>query len=254
MLNIAITKRFRSRLSSFMLDVAFDLGQECRRAVFFGPSGSGKTLTMQCIAGLAMPDSGHIAVNGRMLFDSAANIRIPAQNRHMGYMLQDYALFPHFTVLQNVAYSHTGLWCAHVGSREKEKAIAVLERFGMAAYWRHYPAELSGGQKQRVALARAINSQPALMLLDEPFSALDPLLREHMRAEMLQMLDKSGHDPANSGCPAIIITHDPEDVAAFAGTVIIYKRGQAHVVESWPETLARFASITSCLRHLLESR
>lgn len=247
MLNLAIQKTFKTRRSNFSLDIALNLGQNCKRAVFFGPSGSGKSLTMQCIAGLVTPDKGHITVNGRELFNSITHVHIPPQRRHIGYMLQDYALFPHLTVLQNVAYSQTGLLARHITKIQKERAIAVLERFGMASLSRHYPCELSGGQKQRVALARAINSDPAIMLLDEPFSALDPLLREQLRSEMLRYMDGS---PKSR--PAVIITHDPEDVAAFAGAVIIFKKGRIKVIDAWTETVASFPSTQACLRYYLE--
>lgn len=231
---------------NFCLDIDFSIGDEFRRAVFFGPSGSGKSLTLNCIAGLTRPDSGRIAARGRVFFDSAQNIFLPPQKRRMGYMFQDYALFPHLTVLQNTAYSGSGLFGRHIDAREKEKAMAMLEKFGIAHLAGHYPSEISGGQKQRAALARAINADPDILLLDEPFSALDPLLREKMRHEMLEMME-------NFALPAVIITHDPDDVDEFAGALVLFDAGRAHVERSFREERKKFASSAQCLRKLQES-
>ena len=172
--------------------------------VLFGASGSGKTLTLQAIAGLINPDSGHISVDGDVLYDSAKRICRPARTRHVGYLLQDYALFPHLSALGNVGFSLSGPF-GHLSEVDH-----LSDRL---------PSEMSGGQKQRVALARALAAQPKVLLLDEPFSALDPLLRVRMRQEIRQLLDEWN-------IPVVIITHDPDDVEAFAETLVVYSGGR----------------------------
>ncbi len=220
MLAVDITKQVSRGPAPFRLTARFTLPEGCRNAVFFGPSGSGKTVTMQCIAGLMMPDSGRIAVGETVFFDSRAGVRLPARKRRLGYVPQDYALFPHLTVLQNVAYAHTGPFARHVGKREREGAREMLGRFRIDHLAGRYPHELSGGQRQRVALARALNAAPRLLLMDEPFSALDVPLREALRAEIRELL-------AQLGIPSIIITHDPADVEAFGGARVVFEGGRA---------------------------
>lgn len=245
MLSLRLVKEFRHRktLAPFRLDVAYDIAPECKSAVLFGASGSGKTLTMQCIAGLVRPDHGYIRVTGRALYDSAGNLFVPVQKRRIGYMFQDYALFPHLTLLQNVAYARSGPLARLMGRGERERALATLDRLGIAHLARHYPAQLSGGQRQRAALARALNAEPQLLLLDEPFSALDPLLREHLRHELKEMLSALT-------IPALIITHDPDDVDVFSGGLILYNKGQARVVPDYAALRTNFPSAGACLRHV----
>lgn len=247
MIGLNMRKTFFSRrgVPCFALDIDYAVADGEQWTVLFGPSGSGKSLTLQCLAGLVTPDAGRISLNGTMLFDSEANIHLPVQKRHIGFMFQDYALFPHLTVLQNVAYVRSGLLARHVCPEERERAMSMLELVGMAHLARRRPEELSGGQRQRVALARALNAEPELILLDEPLSALDPLLREHLRHELLTLL-------AGQGIPVMVITHDPEDVEAFAGKLVMYGNGQAHEVESWAGERARYQSPGACLRALQE--
>ncbi|MBD5417239.1 MAG: ATP-binding cassette domain-containing protein [Desulfovibrio sp.] len=220
MLSVDITKQVSRGPAPFRLTARFTLPEDCRNAVFFGPSGSGKTVTMQCIAGLMMPDNGRIAVGETVFFDSREGVRLPARKRRLGYVPQDYALFPHLTVLQNVAYAHTGPFARHVGRREREEAREMLGRFRIGNLAGRYPHELSGGQRQRAALARALNAAPRLLLMDEPFSALDVPLREALRAEIRELL-------AQLVIPSIIITHDPADVEAFGGARVVFAGGRA---------------------------
>ena len=245
MISLRLYKKFKNSAVPFSLDVDYEIGEEHKNVVLFGPSGSGKSLTMQCLAGLVRPDFGHIRLGSRTLYDGQANVFVPAQRRRIGYMFQDYALFPHLTLLQNVAYSSTGLWPWRVCPAQKEKAQAVLERFGIGHLARNLPSQLSGGQRQRAALARALNAEPELLLLDEPFSALDPLLRERLREELLELM-------AGLTIPAIIITHDPGDVDAFAGSLILYDHGHARLVPHYAELRRGFGSSGHCLRHLQE--
>lgn len=243
MIAIAISQTFRTRFSCFHLDINLTLDSLTGRTVFFGPSGSGKTLTMQALAGLIRPERGKITVGSAIFLDSSKRIMMPPQLRRTGYMPQDYALFPHLNVLQNVAYSRSGLFARHISAIQKSQTVALLERFGLANLSSHLPEQLSGGQKQRVALARAINYSPRLLLLDEPFSALDPLLRQHLRREILDILEELS-------IPAIIITHDPDDVDAFAGELVLFKCGQAAPVPEWDNIRASFVTSAEALRHL----
>lgn len=245
MISLRLRKSFRNAATPFSLNVGYEIGQGQKCVVLFGPSGSGKSLTMQCLAGLARPDAGHIRLCGRTLYDGEQKVFVPARKRRIGYMFQDYALFPHLSVLQNVAFARTGFWPWRVCARERHKAQAMLERFGIGHLARHLPDQLSGGQRQRAALARALNADPELLLLDEPFSALDPLLRERLREELLELL-------ADLTIPAVIITHDPGDVDAFAGSLILYDHGCARLVPEYARLRAAFASAGQCLRHLQE--
>lgn len=245
MLQIEICKAFRKRHSQFCLNIAFELSSSSGISVFFGPSGSGKTLTLQSIAGLAKPDRGLIRLNDDLLYASGQKIFLSPQKRHIGYMLQDYALFPNLTVIQNVAYAKTGLLARIIRKKQHAAALALLQSFGMEHIANHYPSEISGGQKQRAALARALYAGPKLLLLDEPFSALDPLLRMQMRKELMDRLEKLK-------IPAIIISHDPEDVDVFADGLVLFNSGRAQVVENWQKQRCKFADAGSCLRNLQE--
>lgn len=220
MLSVDIIKQVARGPAPFRLEARFTLPPDTRNAVFFGPSGSGKTLTLRCIAGLMMPESGRITVGEAVFFDSREGVRLPARKRGVGYVPQDYALFPHLTVLQNVAYAHTGIFGRMVGKEEREKALALLERFRIPQLAGRYPHELSGGQRQRAALARALNAAPLLLLMDEPFSALDVPLREALRREIRDLL-------AALAIPSVIITHDPADAEAFGGARVVFEGGRA---------------------------
>ncbi|MBR6467003.1 MAG: ATP-binding cassette domain-containing protein, partial [Desulfovibrio sp.] len=179
---------------------------------------SGKTLTLSAIAGLVRPDEGHISIDGDVLFDSQEKIFRPARTRHIGYLLQDYALFPHLSALDNVGFALSGPF-GRLSREAKSQSLALLERFEVAHLADRLPGEMSGGQRQRVALARALAANPKILLLDEPFSALDPLLRIRMRKEIRSVLDELD-------IPVVIITHDPDDVEAFADMLVVYSQGR----------------------------
>lgn len=227
----------------FKLDLDLALERGTRRAIFFGPSGAGKSLTFQIIAGLVRPDSGTVSVGGRLFLATAQKVDLPPQKRRVGFMFQDYALFPHLTVMQNIAFPRFGFSGLYPRKREKMEAVALMERFGLGGLENRLPSSLSGGQKQRVALARAINSRPEILLLDEPFSALDPLLREAMRREIIAILDELD-------VPVLMITHDPEDVEFFSGALVNFSAGRARVVADWPAICAAFPDVSSALRSL----
>jgi len=210
-MEIEISKKLVSRGRSFDLNTAFRT--EERFVILFGPSGSGKTATLQSIAGLMRPDSGRIVLDGRILFDSQAGTDLPPRGRNIGYVFQDYALFPHLTVSDNVAYGLPRDWLRRISNRDRVRVDEFLDLFEISHLARSFPADLSGGQKQRVALARALVRNPGLLLLDEPFSALDTMLRARLRRELLRL-------QSHLDIPVVMVTHDPEDVRAFAGKLV----------------------------------
>lgn len=224
MLNVQIQKKFCHSQSPFALNADFTLHKEDGITVFFGASGSGKTLTFQGISGLYKPDRAFIKYNDTLFCDTDKNFFLPVQQRKISYVFQDYALFPHLTVLQNVAYAKSGFFAKFPAKSVKEESMELLKQFQIENLKNQYPARLSGGQKQRVALARAMLAKSELLFLDEPFSALDPLLRETMRQELFVNLQKTA-------IPAILITHDPEDVLFFADTLIVFKNGNTRKIE-----------------------
>lgn len=245
MLELALHMNLWGGGSLFRLDVEYTLNLTAGPAVLFGPSGSGKSLTLHCLAGLQRPQRGRIVLNGDCLFDSGRNIFVPAQKRRLGYMFQDYALFPQLSILQNVAYSRTGLLPWRLSAEVRDEAMHMLERFGLADMARRRPAEISGGQRQRAALARALFSRPRLLLLDEPFSALDPLLRERLREDLL-------HSVREAGIPVIMITHDPQDVEAFAASLVVYRGGTARMVDDYRKVRCQHADTVTCLKNLMK--
>ena len=195
-------------LPGFRLDAR--LQTDAARVVIIGGSGSGKTLFMQAVAGLYRPDGGHIRIGERVFYDGTTNL--PTARRNVAYLFQDYALFPHLTVSQNIAFGLYDGW-RNPGKRRLRADVADwLQRLHIAHIADAYPAQLSGGQKQRTALARALIRRPALLLLDEPFSALDTGLRAQMRALV-------GELQREYDVPLLLITHDPADAEALGDAV-----------------------------------
>jgi molybdate transport system ATP-binding protein len=216
-IEVDIGKTLRSNERHFTLDVKFSCEDDL--GVVFGPSGAGKSLTLRAIAGLEKPDYGRIAVAGKVVFDSAAGIDVPASKRAVGYLFQDYALFPHLTVEENIGFGIKRWWERQLPADATRRVGDLLELFELRGLGRAYPWQLSGGQRQRVALARALIRHPHVLLLDEPFAALDPLLRERMRRELVSTR-------ALFKVPMLVITHDPEDVAVLAETLVVLEQGR----------------------------
>jgi molybdate transport system ATP-binding protein len=215
--DVSVHKRVRSAGREFVLDLQFKT--DARRTVLYGPSGAGKTLTLQAIAGLLTPDQGRIAFGADLLFDSSRRVNLPARQRRFGYLFQDYALFPRLTVRQNIAFGLQRGWL-NPSRRVAHEAVAHwLQVFELTEVAGQRPHELSGGQRQRTALARALVNQPRALLLDEPFSALDPELRERMRDELEQLLDRVD-------VPMLMITHDPADLARFGQHRVMLREGR----------------------------
>jgi molybdate transport system ATP-binding protein len=227
--NDRLDVQLRLRLNGFTLDVAWTAGDGV--SVLFGPSGSGKTLTLQCLAGLVRPEAGRIVVDGRVLFDGEAAIHVPPQERRLGYVFQGYALFPHLTVRANIAF---GLH-RHAPAERARRTAAVMEKLGLAGLGDRHPRELSGGQRQRVALGRALAIEPALLLLDEPLSALDVPARRALRDELQAVL-------ADWNIPTVLVTHDFSEAYQLGDRVVIYEAGRVRQSGSRGELLWRPAS------------
>mgnify|MGYP000846969664 FL=1 len=201
---------FSKDLGSFSLRISFELGEEI--AALFGPSGAGKSLTLKILAGLDRPKEGRIVLNGRVLYDSASSVFVKACQRRIGLVFQELALFPHMTALENVAY---GL----KGPNKWKIARQWLDRVKLEGLYDRMPNQLSGGQRQRVALARALAPKPDLLLLDEPFSALDGPMRRALRRELKKL-------SLESQTPTIYVTHDIEDVCSLASRVFLIRDGK----------------------------
>lgn len=214
-MDIHIQKSVKAGQQVFHLDVQWQV--ETQRLVIMGPSGAGKSLTLQALAGLLTPDSGHIRLGGITLFDADRGVRLSPQVRQCAFLFQDYALFPHLTVRQNIGFGLARGW--RNPSRHHHVAVVDewLETFRLTGVAGQYPDQLSGGQAQRTALARALIARPRALLLDEPFAALDSALRTHMRGE-LDALQR------RLQIPMILITHDPDD-AAVLGEQVLYLQG-----------------------------
>ena len=204
-------------LRSFRLELTLALGRETFALV--GPSGAGKTTVLRAVAGLVRPERGRVVLDGEVLFDSTSGVVLAPEDRRVGFVFQDYALFPHMSVEQNVAY----------GSRNGTGEL--LERFRIAHLARARPCELSGGERQRVGLARALAREPGVLLLDEPLSALDPHTRAALRLELKELLGELD-------LPVLLVTHDFHDAAVLADRVAALTDGRVRQIGTPSELVA----------------
>jgi molybdate transport system ATP-binding protein len=224
-LEVAVVKR----LAQFDLNIEFQLANEV--LALFGPSGAGKSMTLKLIAGIERPDLGVVRAGERTLFDSTAGIDVPPQQRRVGYVPQHYALFPHLTALENVVYPlRKGLrWPA---ARAAARARELLELVGLADRAGTHPRELSGGQQQRVALARALAAEPEILLLDEPFAALDAPVRAELRQQFRALQQQLR-------IPALFVTHDLEEAAALSNRLAVIIEGRVRQIDTTRSVLDR---------------
>jgi molybdate transport system ATP-binding protein len=212
-LRVQLSKTFApGRLRHFSVDVEFSAPTGV--TVIFGPSGSGKTTVLQCIAGLLPPDKGLISIGNESVFDSEKDFDLAPQQRRIGYVFQDLALFPHMTAAENIAFG-----IRENGNRRAEKVREMLERFSIAHVAAHRPSEISGGERQRVALARALVTEPRLLLLDEPFSALDDPLKLEIIADLKQWLEQHR-------IPVLFVTHDRSEAGALGERMLLMTNGR----------------------------
>jgi len=209
--DLSLKKQLRGGAGQFNLDVAFR--SAAQRLVLFGPSGAGKTQTLRMVAGITQPDGGWVRVAGRAFFDGAAGLNLSPQQRQVGHVFQDYALFPHLTVRQNIAFALRRGWRNPSRHEPAPEADRWIEQFSLQDVASQLPHQISGGQRQRTALARALVTRPTALLLDEPFAALDKALRHRLREELLEL-------QISLQLPLLLITHDEEDVDRLAQDVV----------------------------------
>ena len=203
--------KIKKQLNDFSLDVDFTVADETM--AILGASGCGKSMTLKCIAGIEKPDSGYIEFNGRVFFDSEKNINLSTKQRRAGYLFQNYALFPNMTVEQNIAFVTNG-------SKEEKKVIVEknINRFHLQGLEKSYPANLSGGQQQRVALARILAAQAELLMLDEPFSALDSYLKWELELDLGELLDKYNKT-------TLFVSHNRDEVYRLCNRIAVMNKG-----------------------------
>jgi len=219
----------RYRLADFELDLTLDAAPGSTLALV-GESGSGKTTALRLLAGLARPDQGRIEVGDALWCDTALGIWIPAHERTVGFVAQDYALFPHLTVQENIGF---GLQAVGIRRGVLQRRVAdLLERFDLSALADRRPAQLSGGQQQRAALARALALDPALLLLDEPLSALDVRTRHEVRSELRAVL-------AGLPCITVLVTHSPVEALVLGDRIAVLEDGRVSQVGNREELLRR---------------
>ena len=209
----------RAEIRRILPDITIDVELAFSRGilVLFGPSGAGKTTVLNCLAGLQKPDSGIISLDDKVFFSSKDSINIPARIRRIGYVFQDYALFPHMTVKDNALYGIPGRCKKDQGYRMS--VLEVMEMLKITHLQDRYPGQLSGGEKQRVALARALMVEPDLLLLDEPLSALDFTTRRNLQAELKQL-------QRIWRIPFVLVTHSRKEMHALGDEVLFLENGK----------------------------
>ena len=215
----ALRVNVRMRLPALVVEAHLEADNEVM--VLFGPSGAGKTTLLNIVAGLARPDSGEIALEGQTVYrrDTGGPSRnVPARRRHIGYVMQQYALFPHMTALENVAYARRRDPERHARARD------LLDLLSMGSHAAHRPSQLSGGQQQRVALARALAADRRILLLDEPFAALDAPMRDRLQADLARLRPELG-------LTVLLVTHRLEDAFALGDRLAVMRSGRIEQVD-----------------------
>ena len=244
----ALVATFRTRIGAFELAVDLTLSGDQVLAVV-GPNGAGKTTLLLSLLGIVEPTSGRIVLGADRLFDADGGANLAVEDRRIGYVPQEYALFPHLTACENVEFALGCLHPAPPRRDRRERALALLDRLGAAAYAGRYPASLSGGERQRVALARALATSPRALLFDEPFAALDASARDEVRTYLRDRL-------AELALPAVVVTHDRADVEALRAEVVVLEAGRIVQQGSLLELQARPATdyvAAFCARGLVTS-
>lgn len=231
--------KIEKKLKDITLKVAFETDTSDGILGILGASGCGKSMTLKCIAGIETPDQGRIVLNGRTLFDSGRKINLRVQERKVGYLFQNYALFPNMTVGENIEIAASG--SKHEKSRQAEQYLKLLQ---IEELKNHFPGRLSGGQQQRAALARILVSNPDVLMLDEPFSALDYYLKENLQIELLEILKRYRGD-------ILMVTHSRDEIYRFCEKMYVLSEGelvtsgQTKEVFKNPRTVAA-AKLTGC--------
>ena len=232
---MSLTVRIKKSLGSFTLDVDFEAenGITC----LLGASGCGKSMTLKCIAGIEKPDEGYIELDGRVLFDSQRHINLPPQKRSVGYLFQNYALFPNMTVRQNIL-------CGLHREKDRDAREAalhdMLRMMQLEGLERHKPSQLSGGQQQRAALARILVSEPKLLLLDEPFSALDGHLRDAIKIELRDLLRQFGRE-------VLMVTHNRDEAYNMSEKIAVMDGGRILAMKPTKQLFADPGSVPAAL-------
>ncbi|WP_159881668.1 ABC transporter ATP-binding protein [Paenibacillus puerhi] len=221
----SINKSFGAAVALDEVNLSFAQG---RFTTLLGPSGCGKTTLLRMIAGLETPDRGDICFGETVLFDKARKINRPVHQRNFGMVFQDFALWPHLTVLENVAF---GLKAKGDTTDWRKRSLEAIELVRLNGLEKRYPHQLSGGQQQRVALARAVAIRPQLVLFDEPMSALDALLREEMRLELMNLVRRIGFT-------AIYVTHDQTEAMSMSDEIVVMQNGRI-LQKDVPEVIYR---------------
>lgn len=228
-LNVEISARIGD------LDLTATLAARAETLALVGPNGAGKSSLLELLLGVRTALHGRIQLDGDTLLDTRSNINIPPERRRIGYVPQDYALFPHLTVYDNIAFA---IGCAEPKLRpaaRAERAQAVLSELGLSRCAGYAPHTLSGGERQRVALARALSTNPRALFFDEPLSALDTHARSEVRVFLANYL-------AQLDIPTIVVTHDARDARALATRIAVLEQGKISQVGSWDELARRPAS------------
>jgi molybdate transport system ATP-binding protein len=220
-----LSAHIRADVGVLHLEVELDIGEGT--LVLIGPNGAGKTSLLELVLGVRRPSSGRVVVGGRCLFDDSSGVDVPVEQRRLGYVPQDYALFPHMTVRDNIAFAVSG-----ERTTAREVAQRVLLEQGLEDLAHRRPTTLSGGEKQRVALSRALAMKPSALLMDEPLAALDVHHRRAMREHLLSVL--RAHP-----LPTLLVTHDPEDARVLGDRIAVLEAGRLTQVGTVGELTAR---------------